>query len=165
MWHTGLVLYKLVETMKKKIIFVLEINSATGHFKNVLRFRLSLVFRTHSLDQTCDTVGINSDNLFWHLDKILWVIIFSFILFGIWTGLWRELTGAGPCLAFVLVAEAGWCSQQAAGVKQTAAVLMRRWERVGGIRRYGMVGWGGLRAHGGQAAPQRTGALHLHPFR
>lgn len=63
------------------------------------------------------------------------------------------LTGAGPCFAFVLVGEAGCCSQQAAGVKKAAAVLMRRWERVSRICRYGMVGGGGLRAHGSQTAP------------
>lgn len=78
------------------------------------------------------------------------------------------LTGAGTCLAFVFVAEAGRCSQQAAGVKQAAAVLVRRGDGVGGVGRYGVVGGGrGLAAaHGGQAAaPQRTRALHLHPLR
>ena len=75
------------------------------------------------------------------------------------------LTGAGPCLAFVPGGEGGRCSQQAARVEQTAAVVVRRRQRVGGVGRYGMVGGGGLSAHGGQAAPQRTGALHLHPLR
>ena len=74
----------------------------------------------------------------------------------------RGLTGAGSCLAFV-PGEAGGCSQQAAGVKQAAAVLMRR-ERVG-ICGYGMVGGVVLCVHGGQAVPQRTAALHLHPLR
>lgn len=59
--------------------------------------------------------------------------------------------GAGPCLAFVLGGEG--CSQQVPRVEQ-AAVLMGCGEGVGGVRRYGVVGGGGLCAHGGQAAPQ-----------
>lgn len=47
-------------------------------------------------------------------------------------------------------------------MEQAAAVLVGRWERVGSVRRYGVVGGGGLGVHGGQAASQRTGALHLH---
>lgn len=47
-------------------------------------------------------------------------------------------------------------------MEQAAAVLVGRWESVGRIRRYGMVGGGGMGVHRGQAASQRTGALHLH---
>lgn len=73
--------------------------------------------------------------------------------------------GAGPCLAFVLGGEAGRGAQQAARVEQAAAVLVGRLERVGGVCGYGVVGGWSLGAHGGQAAPQRAGALHLHALR
>lgn len=55
--------------------------------------------------------------------------------------------GAGPRLAFALVDETGRGPQQAARVEQTAAVVVGRWNRVGGVGRNGMVRRGGLRAH------------------
>lgn len=75
------------------------------------------------------------------------------------------LTGAGSRFPFVFVGETVRGPQQAPWVEQTAAVLVRRWERVGGIRRYWVVGGGRLRAHGCQAASERAGALHLQPLR
>lgn len=58
-----------------------------------------------------------------------------------------RLTGAGACLAFVL--EAGRGSQQAARVEQAAAVLVGRWEGVGGVGGDGVVRGGSLGAHRG----------------
>lgn len=50
-------------------------------------------------------------------------------------------------------------------MKQAAAVLVSGRQRVGGIRRYGVMGGGALSAHGGQTASHRARTLHLHPFR
>lgn len=73
------------------------------------------------------------------------------------------LTRAGPGLAPRLGSEAGrGASQEAAGVKEAAAVVVSGWHvgRVGGD---GVV-CGGLGPHAGEAASERAGTLHLHPF-
>ncbi len=48
-------------------------------------------------------------------------------------------------------------------MEETAAVVVRR-QRIGRVCRDGVMRGRGLAVHGGQAAAQRTTALHFHPL-
>lgn len=50
-------------------------------------------------------------------------------------------------------------------MEQAAAVFVGGGQGVGRVRGDGVVGGRSLAAHGGQAASERTAALHLHPVR
>lgn len=79
-----------------------------------------------------------------------------------------RLTWAGPRFAFALGRKTGGRSaQQAAGVEEAAAVVVRRGQRVRRVGRDGVVRRGAptLPAHGGQAAAERAAALHFHAVR
>ena len=73
-----------------------------------------------------------------------------------------RLTWARSGFAFALGREAG-PAEQAAGVEEAAAVLVWIRQRVGRVGRDGVVR--GLAVHRGQAAAQRTTALHFHAVR
>lgn len=73
------------------------------------------------------------------------------------------LTRTGSGLASWLGGEAGRrAPQEAARVEEAAAVVVGS-RHVGGVCGDGVMS-GGLGPHAGEAAAERAGALHLHPF-